>query len=499
MSNDNYNRNKDDKSSSYDLSKRRFPKPSQKANTIALTAITCLFLGVLGYEIIRENNNESLQISTKPAEKVLIVNNVYTSQSFDEELEDEQLLALKEKNKLQRQKIKVLKNTLVESQKQSHEIKASLFCQQGTPLDKEKIRKLENDIKSQKFAHNELKEQSLFLQQKLSDALQAGASAEDIQRTLIAAIEQEKASHEQNLLATKQEIERIKLEAKAENDEIEKQVRLLEITQKCLSEGIDNKNSTLRDLERQIEEGDNNLLVKSQEIEKLQEMLCEFEEAIETGIVMNHSAQKEHSKEMLQLQSLFGDFMTQLELEQTKNVILAKEKFLLEERDLKQAASIISTLQSALESYDIAYSLKPTNRQPENRNEESMQTFVFSEDLYKKQANEYEQKNLQLQEDLMQALQLLEDRQKIIDSLSDSHLLEQENFKHKIEELKSEISKGEQKANEEQEKIASLYYSYEQEQYKSNLLEKELQDIAIEAIVLEEKLKQQLEIFSEKG
>lgn len=255
----------------------------KKNTVIAISAITCLFMGVIGYELLSNNHEKSYVQASRLST---------TGQHlFVDDLADEaeekalKLKSLKKENKWQAAQIKVLRQELAEKLQSIHEVKAELFKQDGDPRDKEKITEL-----TQSLTDKELQYQDLLFKTKTAENHSAElerkiGQLEVTRDALVGIIENHRTNKEQEHAALKQKIETLQTSSETEKDALSSKIHELEAAHEQLSESLEDKKEQINTLQIDLAQQQAELQGKILDFESLSQQYNETQEAIKGDIL----------------------------------------------------------------------------------------------------------------------------------------------------------------------------------------------------------------------
>lgn len=321
----------------------------QRTTAIALSVITCLFMCVIGYEIIRENTPKREEpianLEKKTSSLILTKNsNIPFSDQPDEDGEEDsyenhQIRFLQEQNRKQAAKIKALRQELVEKMHGTHEIKASLFKQDGDPRDRAKIADLSQQLEEKERSINELADLMKNLEFELSTLQRKIDHSEVTREALAAMIEHLRTTKEQEYTAAQQRLEEQQQMSGEEILALKESIAQLETSLATLDKDHKEKVDALDRINQELAEHYNLLDSKTQEHQSLSEMFQQTQESM-TNQVLNLMAtleweatskarvtnelQKALEKQKLEKDTVIG--LLESELEKRNAIISAKEK-----------------------------------------------------------------------------------------------------------------------------------------------------------------------------
>ncbi|CDZ81196.1 chromosome segregation protein SMC [Candidatus Rubidus massiliensis] len=182
-----------EKQNKNDLSKQ--VKAASKIGTYSLSLISCLFMCVMGYEIIKEQPIQGNQIQSS-SQPISLTENPYPQ----DEHHQNQIKYLTIQSKLQNEKIKALREELSDTSKRLHEVRVSALPGKAVAQKIGDLKKLidlkENENKELANLSNEwerkYRETSNYIAQLEASLDQLKNSQQDLENRLIASLEKEK-------------------------------------------------------------------------------------------------------------------------------------------------------------------------------------------------------------------------------------------------------------------------------------------------------------------
>lgn len=241
-----------DENDKRNLNANTFLQSKQKKKAIALSVASCLFISLVGYEIVREGSSELManhaEIELNASYKKPSLENEFTARLgnlFEDDEDDHEIRQLKENNARQSARIRALRQELLEKVQNIYAIKADLFKQEGSPKDKEKIAELarklqEKDQQIQASTNNIAK-----LERKI-------AELEKERLSLLAQKNGVQKLKDEEISALREEMDGVSQITQSERTELEKRIRTLEATQYHLVESLEKKTEAITILEKEI-------------------------------------------------------------------------------------------------------------------------------------------------------------------------------------------------------------------------------------------------------
>lgn len=259
--------NKSRKSHHYDEDDHPHKRSREKQRTtaIALSVITCVFMCVIGYEIIRENNPKSDLIKEEAEEKrpslilsklSLMDNNRFLAQLDDEEdgYENHQIRMLQDQNRKQANKIKALRQELLDKMQAVHDIKANLFKQEGDPRDKAKIADLSRQLEEKEKTANQLSTNLKSLEFELLNLNRKIEHSEITRDALATMIESHRAAREQEHILAEKQMEKLNQANAEEISSLNTTVNQLQQSNAVFEQENKEKITALNKMNRELEQ-----------------------------------------------------------------------------------------------------------------------------------------------------------------------------------------------------------------------------------------------------
>ncbi|MBA2727730.1 MAG: hypothetical protein H0U49_06120 [Parachlamydiaceae bacterium] len=351
----------------YSFDEQDHPSKSNKkfgATAIALAIVSSLCACMVGYEIVRANLSSDLPDTTLTTlkKKSLLVSKPDSKgsrfiASGNEGEDDYQLLILKEQNRQQGEKIKLLRQELMEKMQNAQEIKSSLFKYEGEAGDRTMIAELQRELTTKHQQGDQLKIKISYLDIETTELQKKITQLEVTRDTLMGMMENVQASYGHEKAALKEQFNVAQNSVLAEKAEVEKKLQVLELTQQLLADALRQKSISIEKLEEEL--AFNELIVtdKSAELHLL---------------LLQHSLSDEKTrKDTLEL-------VTNIEFELTAHEI-AKQKFLTA---LNDKATLIAELENEyIEQERLSTSRGTLLSGLENRANENARDFILTLEL----------------------------------------------------------------------------------------------------------------------
>lgn len=235
------------------------PKERQRKTAIMLSVITCLFMGIMGYEIVRNN---SAPAEDAGQNSILLERTEKNTAYNDENLP---LKVLHAQNRLQAQKIKTLKTELNETAHRLHEIQLSLLSAKQAS-DNSKIEELEASL-AQKNEENDRLQASLATLQVLIEAndLKMVHMEQTIDSLMLMADTHQNKKEKISDAYTKR-LELLQQGFQAEKNELIKNIESLELSQTQLKTELGEHYAEIVHLEEELAKGSSALSEKEEEL-----------------------------------------------------------------------------------------------------------------------------------------------------------------------------------------------------------------------------------------
>lgn len=228
---------------------------NQKSKAIAISVASCLFMSIVGYEVVVRESHSGLiagqiDIEHNSDHVKSKSNNGFEFAKLGNLLEDDeddyQIRQLKDTNAKQSAKIRALRQELLEKVQNVYSIKADLFKQEGDPRDKEKLTELTQLLQE--------KDQQIQLYKNNIDKLERRIAGFGIERNAL--LEQKDGVQklkEEEIVALKQHMDVTHVTLQSERAELEKKLRTLEATQYHLVESLEKKAEAIIALENELQ------------------------------------------------------------------------------------------------------------------------------------------------------------------------------------------------------------------------------------------------------
>lgn len=223
-----------------------------------------------------------------------------------ESFESYQIRILRNQNQLQSEKIKALREELLEVTQKLHELKPHLF-KQSDPADQERIAELTIQLGQKEEALNRLSSSKRDMETELSQARKKLTELDTIKDALTAMVEKQRTAKEQNAQTYKTHIEEMRLTAENERTALKSKIDQQENQLDRLKTAVSDKHKTVQRLDAIANAQDEALGQKQRELIKLEnKALSLYDEIIATtetfGVI--HNQKETH---IAQLQATLGD------------------------------------------------------------------------------------------------------------------------------------------------------------------------------------------------
>ena len=183
---------------------------------------------------------EATLIIPKGAEKA--------SEVQPESFESYQIRILRNQNQIQSDKIKALREELLEVSQKLHDLKPQLF-KQGDPADQERIADLTIQLGQKEDALNRLSNTKRDMEQELSQARKKLTELDTIKDALTAMVDKQRTSKEQNAQNFKTQIEDMRLAAESERKSLKSKIEQHETQLERLKQAVSDKHKTVQRLD----------------------------------------------------------------------------------------------------------------------------------------------------------------------------------------------------------------------------------------------------------
>lgn len=186
-----------------------------------------------------------------------------------ESFESYQIRILRNQNQIQSEKIKALREELLEVTQKLHELKPALF-KQGDPADQEKIAELTVQLGQKEDALNRLSASKRDMEGELSSARKKAAELDTIKDALTAMVEKQRSAKEQNAQSFKTQIEEMRLTAETERNALQSKIEQHESQLERLKQAVADKHKTVQRLDAIANAQDEALSQKQRELLNLE-------------------------------------------------------------------------------------------------------------------------------------------------------------------------------------------------------------------------------------
>lgn len=320
----------------------------QKTTAVVLGIFTCVFMCAMGYQIIGQNQTK---IKSSPSPK-LVSRNEHPVQmskaSLSRYLEDEdedvsyELKILRNQNRKQAKKIKALKEEIVHRLQEQHDLKATLFKQEGDPRDRSRIAELNQQLAQKEVAMIQLQHRLKELEGEKQAFDRKMLHAEVAQEALTNMLEQVRTVRDQEIGKLKSQLAEYQVQKDREQTALTVQLLQYEDTQQMLRESLDQNDFAKFYLDAEINHLQAELEVNRQErdekekglSEKLYDAIAALElseieidqlkKRLQKAYVRHHQTLKENGEKIAQLQR---------ELSESQGLIDQKSEELVREKE----------------------------------------------------------------------------------------------------------------------------------------------------------------------
>lgn len=209
-----------------------------------------------------------------------------------ESFESYQIRILRNQNQIQGEKIKVLREELLEATQKLHELKPHLF-KQGNPADQERIADLVMQLGQKEEALNRISSTKRDMEQELSQARKKLSELDTIKDALTAMVEKHKIAKEQNAENYRTQIEELRAAADSEKRILKSKIKEHENNLERYKTAIGEKHKTIDRLDAITTAQEAALAQKEQELLSLEnKALTLYDEILATGdaygLIQNH-------------------------------------------------------------------------------------------------------------------------------------------------------------------------------------------------------------------
>ncbi len=260
-------------------------KGNQRTTAVVLSIVTCLFMCALGYEIIQLNQQKAAgtppspvgnkRASGEPSRPIAYRESVSSDYDDDDEYMNYEIKALREQNRRQAAKIKSLKQEIVNRLQEQHDLKATLFKQEGDPRDKARIAELNNQLAQKEMVTMQLQHQLKELEVEKQQFDKKMLHAEVTKEALTSMLEQQRSVRDQEISKLKSQISTLEKQREAENLNATSRMLQYEDTQQRLRESVEDSNYAHFYLESEINHLKESLASSQEERRSLENDLLE--------------------------------------------------------------------------------------------------------------------------------------------------------------------------------------------------------------------------------
>lgn len=280
-----------------------FGKPVFGAKTVSILA-SCFAMcmgGISEGSVIFPKDSETSSSETQP-----------------ESFESYQIRILRNQNLLQAEKIKVLREELLEVNQKLHELKPHLF-KKSDPADQERIAEL-TQLLSEKESHlTKLNENKRSVETELAYAKKKLSELETVKDALTDMVEKHRSNNEQNTAEFRKNIEELREIASNEKNQLLKKIQQHEVQKEQLSQTLEDRNKTVARLDAVASSLDSRLTKKNLQLENLKKKIVSLYDDI---LATTEAYTLHHHNQEMAIQGLSAN----LESEKIKNRQLAEFK-----------------------------------------------------------------------------------------------------------------------------------------------------------------------------
>lgn len=304
------------------------PRNHNRNMTIALSVVSCLFMGVVGYELLAHSQNNMAQQTASPpvAAPALYTSANNTQQPGSLFLADnasqsynsgDSLLELKRLTKEQAAEIHNLRQQIAEKSDNIQEIKAHLFRQEGDPKDKAKIAELAQSLNDREREYSALSLKVQTAERESTELQKKIMQLEVMRDALVATIENLRANKEKEHIALKDKISSLENVAAVDKKALQQKVQQLEAAQNHLTDALEQKKQVLENTQSSLSAHMSELDNKSDALNNMVSQYRTLEESIKKDIVdLVNDLQYEATAKIIsesQASSALGHHFTALE------------------------------------------------------------------------------------------------------------------------------------------------------------------------------------------
>ena len=182
-----------------------------------------------------------------------------------ESFESYQIRILRNQNQIQAEKIKALREELLETSQKLHDLKPQLF-NKGDPADQERIADLTIQLGQKEEVLNRLSSSRRDMETELSHARKKLTELDTIKDALTAMVEKQRTAKEQNAQNYKTQIEEMRFSAEAERTALQNKIAQHEAQAERLKQAVADKHKTVQRLDAIANAQDETLSQKQREL-----------------------------------------------------------------------------------------------------------------------------------------------------------------------------------------------------------------------------------------
>jgi epidermal growth factor receptor substrate 15 len=260
-------------------------KGNQRTTAVVLSIVTCLFMCALGYEIIQLNQQKASgtppapigarNSGSEPVRRTAYREPIASNYDDDDEYMNYELKALREQNRRQASKIKSLKQEIVNRLQEQHDLKATLFKQEGDPRDKARIAELNNQLAQKEMVTMQLQHQLKELETEKQQFEKKMLHAEVTKEALTNMLEQQRSVRDQEISKLKSQISSLEKQREIENLSATSRLLQYEDTQQRLKESVEESGYAAFYLESEINHLKEALVNSQQQRKEIENNLLE--------------------------------------------------------------------------------------------------------------------------------------------------------------------------------------------------------------------------------
>lgn len=219
-------------------------KNNQRNTVIALSVATCLFMCMFGYQIIQLNKNKVPPAPIKGPTSEPVRRNTYQEPVASHFTDDDEYLSyelkiLREQNRRQASKIKSLKQEIVNRLQEQHDLKSTLFKQEGDPRDKARIAELNHQLSQKEMVTMQLQHQLKELEVEKQTFDKKMLHAEVTKEALTNMLEEQRVIRDREISKLRNHIANIEKQKDQEHKELTTKLLQFEDTHQRLQDTLE--------------------------------------------------------------------------------------------------------------------------------------------------------------------------------------------------------------------------------------------------------------------